>query len=85
MDIDFVIRQLREERKRLDGIIETLERLGPEGQAPTKPKRRGRKSMDEKGRQEVSKRMKQYWERRRQRERGASGEREQSDQARAVA
>jgi hypothetical protein len=83
MDIDRVIEQLRAERKRLDGIIETLERLGKDGQIPPAPKRRGRRFMTEKARQEVSTRMKRYWERRK-----AQAEKDRqhsSDSMRAVA
>jgi hypothetical protein len=41
--------------------------MGPEGEVRVRRpgKRRGRKSMDEKAREEVSARMKRYWARRR--------------------
>ena len=62
-----MIRRLRDERNRLDGIIATLEEL--QNIADTKKvipkKRRGRKFMDEEGRKEVSERMKRYWAARR--------------------
>ncbi len=60
MDIRKTIRELYEEKKRLDEVIASLEELqakAVEGAA----KRRGRKSMDAAGRQEVSRRMKKYW------------------------
>ncbi len=66
MDIDRVLTDLRAERDRLNEIIVTLERLqGGARPDETQPKRRGRKSMDNAARQEVSERMKRYWSRRR--------------------
>jgi hypothetical protein len=66
MDIDRVLTDLRAERDRLNEIIVTLERLqGVVRHDETQPKRRGRKSMDQMARQEVSERMKRYWNRRR--------------------
>lgn len=66
MDVNQIIRELTEERKRLAKIIESLEKAGLEGLPSSKPRgRRGRKSMDPAGRQEVSERMKRYWAARR--------------------
>jgi hypothetical protein len=69
MDIIKALRDLYNEKKRLDVAISSLEarlkavRKG----STTKPSqgRRGRKSMSEAERQEVSKRMTLYWEARR--------------------
>jgi hypothetical protein len=67
MDIDRVIRDLNEERKRLERIIESLEAMAKSGTGYLRPpSRRGRKFMDSAGRQEVSERMKRYWARRRE-------------------
>jgi hypothetical protein len=67
MDLRGLIRRMREERNKLDAVIASLEEL--QNIADTKKivpkKRRGRKFMDEKGRQEVSERMKRYWAMRR--------------------
>ena len=67
MDLYRIIRELDQERERLKRIIESLEGMTPTGKAPARPggKRRGRKSMDDAARKEVSQRMKLYWERRR--------------------
>lgn len=68
MDLNKVIRDLYEEKKRLDQIINSLEQIqmaAAENPVPTE-RRRGRKSMDAKARQEVSNRMKIYWASRRQ-------------------
>ena len=66
MDLDGIIQQLLDERKRLDRIIQALEEPGWGGavEKPSKS-RRGRKSMDGPARQEVSARMKQYWAKKR--------------------
>ena len=71
MDINAVLRQLYAERERIERIIASLKEL-VDSRAAGAPrsqvlvgKRRGRKSMGQKERQEVSKRMKNYWERRR--------------------
>jgi hypothetical protein len=67
MDLDEIINELLEERKRLDRIIQALEESGRIGVSSASSKgRRGRKSMDAPARQEVSERMKQYWARRRE-------------------
>jgi hypothetical protein len=68
MNLDKLIRKLQKEREQLDSIIASMERLR-QAAAATKPervkKRRGRKFMDVKDRQEVSARMKKYWASRR--------------------
>jgi hypothetical protein len=69
MDILKALRDLYNEKKRLDVAISSLEaRLKATGKVPrTKPARgrRGRKSMSAAERLEVSKRMTLYWEARR--------------------
>ena len=67
MDLYRVIRELMLERDRLQRIIESLEEMKPFAKVPvsTEGKRRGRKSMDNKARAEVSERMKRYWKQRR--------------------
>jgi hypothetical protein len=65
MDLYKAIRQLYEERAKLDRLIATLEEFQKNG--PVTPadagaaKRRGRKTMGEEERREVSERMRQYW------------------------
>jgi hypothetical protein len=73
MDLDWIIGELHEERKRLDRLIQAIEddpgarRQGRRAPAaPAKKNRRGRKSMDGAARKEVSERMKQYWARKRE-------------------
>ena len=71
MDLYRAIRELEQEKKRLDGVIGSLEELlAAEAEADaipkTKPgKRRGRKEMTPEERQVVSERMRQYWKARR--------------------
>src|ERR1700733_3731267 len=69
MDIIKTLRDLYNEKKRLDVAISSLEaRLKAVRKGSTKKPsrgRRGRKSMSEAERQEVSKRMTLYWETRR--------------------
>ena len=65
MDLIQIIYELRRERERILAMIEALER-GGSGNAKTNGKRRGRKPMNGAERQEVSRRMKQYWEKRKQ-------------------
>jgi flagellar motor component MotA len=64
MDYLRAIRELQEEKRRLDKAIETLEALIA-GQSPIRTSRRGRKSMPPEERKQVSERMKRYWEARR--------------------
>lgn len=63
MDVNKALRELHEEKRRLDLTIAALEaRLGNGTRAH---RRRGRKSMSVEERQEVSRRMSKYWEARR--------------------
>ena len=68
MNINKAIRELHEEKKRLDHVIASLEAVlaNPALQTVELPgKKRGRKFMDEQARKEVSERMKHYWAARR--------------------
>ena len=68
MNINKAIRELYEEKKRLDRVIASLEEMQRNAVVPgvaLPAKRRGRKFMDPQARQEVSERMKRYWEARR--------------------
>lgn len=67
MDLEKAIRDLLVERDRITGIIAHLEQLQlHQSDAPApRQKQRGRKSMSEAERAEVSSRMRQYWESRR--------------------
>ncbi len=67
MDLNKIIRELTQERDRIQKIIESLEQMKSTGTSTSRPtaKRRGRKSMDAAGRAEVSERMRRYWEKRR--------------------
>ena len=66
MDLYEALRQLYEERARLDRVIASLEELQQTG-IPLPPenaqrvKRRGRKGMNAEERKAVSERMKRYW------------------------
>ena len=70
MDLTETIRQLLLERERLDRVIARLEQLenpnAGDGTSLVKG-RRGRKSMSQEERREVSERMRHYWASRRQR------------------
>ena len=70
MDLHKVIQSLYTEKERLDRVISSLEDLRRTVRVippmPKSKKRRGRKSMSDKERQEVSDRMKRYWVGRRQ-------------------
>ena len=69
MDLHKAIQQLYAEKERLERVIASLEELQRSaGAIPALTqgiKRRGRKFMDPKERQEVSERMKKYWAARR--------------------
>ena len=67
MDLYRIISDLVAERNRLQRIIESLETMqgAPRDDIRRRPAGRGRKSMDHAARQEVSRRMKLYWARRR--------------------
>jgi hypothetical protein len=70
MDLYKTIQQLYEEKERLERVIASLEELQRTEAAvsilPQVLKQRGRNSMAAAERQEVSERMKKYWEGRRQ-------------------
>jgi hypothetical protein len=68
MDLYRIIGDLVEERNRLQRIIESLEAMDgvPAKPAKARPATRGRKSMDNAARKEVSERMKLYWAKRRE-------------------
>jgi len=72
MDLYKAIQDLYAEKERLERVIASLEELqraaGDLPVAPKSAKRRGRKSMSSKERQEVSERMKKYWAARRKRQ-----------------
>ncbi len=67
MDLYEIIRELHDERKRLDRLIALLERrIAMESHSRTRRKsRRGRKFMGEEERKLVSERMRRYWAARR--------------------
>jgi hypothetical protein len=70
MDILKMIQHLLDERKRIDATIARLEALNLPGtsgstSASVSGKRRGRKNMSLTEREEVSRRMRNYWETRR--------------------
>ena len=69
MDLYKAIQDLYAEKEKLERVIASLEELQRSaGALPVMPKqtnRRGRKSMSSEERQEVSARMKKYWESRR--------------------
>lgn len=65
MDIWRIIGELIEERNRLTKIIEAVEGFSEQAPPPKPKGRRGRRSMDEQARQEVSERMTRYWAKRR--------------------
>jgi hypothetical protein len=71
MDLYKAIQELYAEKEKLERVIASLEELqrtaGSVPLAPAGGKRRGRKSMSAKERQEVSERMKRYWASRRKR------------------
>jgi hypothetical protein len=68
VDLYKTIRELLEERKRLDAIIARLEKMQAVESVKTQErpgKRRGRKNMGDEERRQVSERMRRYWEARR--------------------
>jgi len=76
MDLYKAIQDLYAEKEKLERVIASLEELQRAAEAAPLPKpeggkRRGRKSMGSKERQEVSERMKKYWESRRKKTPGA--------------
>jgi hypothetical protein len=69
LDLNKAIRALYDEKKRLDRLIGSLERVRARGgdfPRPVLRVRRGRKKMTAAQRLEVSQRMKKYWAARRQ-------------------
>ena len=60
MDLDKVIRELHQELKKIDLVIESLEELIRTGTLAA-GSHRGRKYMAEEERRVVSERMKKYW------------------------
>ena len=64
MDIIKTLRELYEEKRRLDAIIASLE-ANLAGPATKSARRRGRRSMSPQERLKVSRRMTRYWENRR--------------------
>ena len=80
MDFYHAIRELLEEKRRLDRLIAALEAIDngyPEEKTAIVKRRRGRKAMSEEERREVSARMKRYWASRR----NSNGSETQSDPA----
>jgi hypothetical protein len=66
MDLTKAMRELHLEKQRIDRAIASLEDLAHDTPAPEAPgERRGRKSMGEAERRDVSARMKKYWASRR--------------------
>ena len=67
MDIYGAIKELEAEKKRLDGVISSLETFIAEGaigeilQGPKPRRPRGRKIMTPEERRNVSERMRKYW------------------------
>jgi hypothetical protein len=65
MDLNKTIQDLYAEKEKLERVIASLEELqrasAANAQVVGRSKRRGRKSMGSKERQEVSDRMKKYW------------------------
>jgi len=65
MNLRRVIRDLHEELEKLNKVIAAIEQFQHTGTLPQQ-RRRGRKSMGEEERKEVSERMRKYWASRRQ-------------------
>ena len=69
MDLSKAIQELYAEKEKVEqaiALLEELQKKGIEGAARSKPpKRRGRKTMDPAEREEVSRRMRAYWDSRR--------------------
>ena len=74
MDLWKYIRELHEEKRRLDKLIDSLEEIEAQRtKATPEPRRRGRKpGMNPEERQRVSDRMKRYWAERRKTDPGAT-------------
>lgn len=69
MDLTKAIRELHEEKRRIEQVIAHLETLvsreSGAGRSSSGPKKRGRKAMSIDERGDVSRRMKDYWAKRR--------------------
>jgi hypothetical protein len=65
MDFDQALRVLYAEKKKIERVIASLEELEGITATTAVSRRRGRKSMDEEERREVSARMKRFWAERR--------------------
>lgn len=61
LNLDAALGQLYAEKARLDAAIEQLSLLQAAPDIPPPPGKRGRKSMGMEERQEVSRRMRDYW------------------------
>jgi hypothetical protein len=64
VDLRKVIRSLRAELNRINdaiGVLEGLESVGEDAPAAKPSSKRGRKTMGEEERQQVSQRMRRYW------------------------
>ena len=61
MDLTKTIEELRHDKEKLEQVIASLEELRAAAEVPVR-KRRGRKSMSLKERQDVSARMRRYWQ-----------------------
>ncbi|HYO83776.1 MAG TPA: hypothetical protein VES20_20405 [Bryobacteraceae bacterium] len=66
MDVWYLIDELHRERKRLDRLIHDLEGLKGGTSLQSSSSRRGRRTMPDDERKEVSQRMKAWWQNRRQ-------------------
>jgi hypothetical protein len=78
MDLYRIIFELVQERKRIQRIIESLEKSSRGEHPAITRKRRGRKTMDRAARKEVSERMKRYWAKRRAQQKASPGEGEET-------
>lgn len=61
MDLQKAIRELYEEKEKIDGVIASLEHYLSANGSGVMKRKRGRKSMGPEERQEVSARMRSYW------------------------
>jgi hypothetical protein len=61
LDLQKAIRELYEEKERIDGVIASLEGYLRTNGSGAPKRKRGRKSMGPEERQEVSARMRSYW------------------------
>ena len=68
MDLNKIIRELRDERSKLDRILSSLEQLtsSVNSVATVPGSRFGRRPMAPEAREEISRRMKRYWASRRE-------------------